>query len=701
MINLDSLFADFLFSTENISWSQLLDLVLVTAVYYLLLSFLRRSRARVLLRGTLFIVTLFFVVTVLLPLPTFDYLVQVILVVILIAIPIIFQPELRYLLEELGRSVGSFSLQQVKAEATLAPLVRAVQNLSEKRVGALIVLEGEDNLEDIRDTGVPLGGAVSSELLQTIFYDGTPLHDGAILIRGDRVIAAGCVLPVTNRQLYAGGRRLGTRHRAAVGLTETTDALAIVVSEETGQIATARTGELTSGLDRTALREEIHQFYSPPARERREQHSLSQLWERFHSWWRVSTEAPAGSAMSNVGLLALAVLMALATWMFVIQQTNPITDRRIDNVPLLVEGPADGIRLMNELPETVTIVAKTSDRLLSSLTPDSFQATLDMRSLAPGLHRLDVNVDTEVRPAQIVSIDPSPVDVQLAAIVSRTVPVQAIVLGEESMSPAVELAGPPRVDPAEVVVTGAESDVSRVARVQADILLSSASAPLQRVRAVMPVDDSGDPVGGLTVQPQQVQINVEIERRADARDVGVQVLTEGQMPSGYRLSGIMVSPAEVTLLGNEEQLAQLEGAVNTFPVDISGAIDDLSIQAALDLPPGVEAVSSSGEAIRSVVVRVEVEARMGNRVRQRPVEIQGEAAPSFDINPAMVDIFLNGPIPVLNDIDASPRLLQVVIDAVDLEELEPGDSVEITPKIIYPDGILVQLQPDNVVVTAR
>lgn len=701
MINLDSLFAGLLFSIQNITWSQLLDLVLVTAVYYILLSLLRRSRARVLLRGTLFIVALFFVITALLPLPTFDYLVQVILIVILIAIPIIFQPELRFLLEELGRSVGSFTLQQVKAEATLAPLARAVHNLSDNQIGALIVLEGEDDLEGIRETGVPMGSAVTSELLQTVFYDGTPLHDGAMLIRGDRVVAAGCVLPVSNRQLYAGSRRLGTRHRAAVGLTETADALVIVVSEETGQISTARFGQLTFGIDRTTLRDEIHQFYTPPERASRERLSLSRLWGRFRDWWRVSTESPAVSAMSNFGLLVLAVLMALATWMFVIEQTNPITDQRIDGVPLRVESPAPGIRLMNELPETVTIVAKTSDRLLASLTPSSFQATLDLSALDPGLHRLNVNVETEVRPVQIVSITPSPIDVQLSAIVSRTVPVQVVVTGEEVMSPAVELSGPPRVEPDEVVVTGAETDVSRVDRAQADILLSNASGPLQRVRPVVPVDDSGEPIEGLTVQPQQVQISVEIERRADARDVGVRVVTEGELPSGYRLSAVMVSPPEVTLLGDAEQLAQLDSAIPTFPVDISGAVDDLSIQAALDLPPGVQALDGSGQAIRSVVVLVDVEPRMGNRVRQRPVEIQGEAAPSFDINPAIVDVFLNGPIPILNDVDASPRLLQVVVDAADLDELAPGDSLEVTPEIISPEGIRVQLQPETVIITAR
>src|SRR5690606_9291150 len=149
----------------------------------------------------------------------------------------------------------------------------------------------------------------------------------------------------------------------------------------------------------------------------------------------------------------------------------------IDNVPLVVEGPANGLRLMNELPDTVTIVAKTSDRLLPSLTPSSFRAMVDLSGLEPGLHRLDVDVETEVRPVQIVSISPSPIDVQLTAIVSRTVPVQVAVLGEDTISPAVEIRGSPRVEPTEVVVTGAEADVSRVDHVQADILVADAVGP--------------------------------------------------------------------------------------------------------------------------------------------------------------------------------------------------------------------------------
>ncbi|HSM55268.1 MAG TPA: diadenylate cyclase, partial [Candidatus Sulfomarinibacteraceae bacterium] len=160
----ESIFSDFLFSLANITATQVLDIILVTMVFYLLLHLLRRSRATVLLRGALVLIALFFIVTVFLPLPTFDYILELALLATLIATPIIFQPELRHLLEELGRRVGTLRLRRMAAETTLKPLVRAIESLSERKIGALIVLEGNDALSDIMQTGVPMGSEVTSEL---------------------------------------------------------------------------------------------------------------------------------------------------------------------------------------------------------------------------------------------------------------------------------------------------------------------------------------------------------------------------------------------------------------------------------------------------------------------------------------------------------------------------------------------------------
>ena len=322
METLESLFSDVYFHVANITLIDLVDLGLVTIVFYLLLSFLRQSRSTVLLRGTLMIVILFFIVTVFLPLSTFDYLLQLALLAILIATPVIFQAELRYGLEQLGRRVGTFNLRQTVSESTIKPLARAVENLSSQRVGALIVLEGEENLDDILETGVPVGSDVTSELLQTIFYNGTPLHDGALVIRGSKLLAAGCVLPVSNRQLYAGERRLGTRHRAAVGVTETSDAMAVVVSEETGKVSVARFGRLETALEKTELRDRLYGFYNPPDRKEVEP-SLAHFLAELRQWWASHrAEPPSGGLFSYPVIAVLSVLLAFATWLFVGQTTQ-------------------------------------------------------------------------------------------------------------------------------------------------------------------------------------------------------------------------------------------------------------------------------------------------------------------------------------------------------------------------------------------
>jgi diadenylate cyclase len=182
----------------------------------------------------------------------------------MVAIPVIFQPELRRALERLGRSAPFLmgrSSRETAAQQVIHEVILAVETLARERTGALIVLEGDTGLEEHIESGERIDAGVSARLLTTIFYPGTPLHDGAVIIRGDRVISAACVLPLTNRDLADSS--LGTRHRAAVGITEQNDALAIVVSEETGIISVARSGRIARRLDTQRLRTILGAFHKP------------------------------------------------------------------------------------------------------------------------------------------------------------------------------------------------------------------------------------------------------------------------------------------------------------------------------------------------------------------------------------------------------------------------------------------------------
>ena len=248
---------------SRFTWQSALDILLVAFVFYALLRLFRGTAAVQLLRGILVLTLLVVLVINMVDLIAFKWLVNSSLSVILVSIPVIFQPELRRALERVGRSAPLFRrrFSLGATEPFINEIMRAVETLSERKHGALIVLEGITGLEEYVESGTRLDSTASSELLLTIFYPNTILHDGAVIARSNRLLAAGCVLPLTDRVLA--DSELGTRHRAALGITEQNDALAIVISEETGTISVARHGRIVRGLDHRRLRRLLQAFYEP------------------------------------------------------------------------------------------------------------------------------------------------------------------------------------------------------------------------------------------------------------------------------------------------------------------------------------------------------------------------------------------------------------------------------------------------------
>lgn len=236
----------------------LVDILVVSIIVYWLLWVAQGTRATQLLRGIVILVAVVFFLANTLQLTTFNWLLNKIWPALLVAIPIIFQPELRRALEQLGHT-GSWlrppfqtATPQDALNRMVDEIVRASVQLSRQRFGALMVIERETGLQDYADRGVPIDGDLTRQLLITIFFPNSPLHDAAVLIRDDRIVAASVVLPLTDNISATG--QLGTRHRAAIGITEESDALAVVVSEETGQMSVAHNGRLIRNLDQDRLR---------------------------------------------------------------------------------------------------------------------------------------------------------------------------------------------------------------------------------------------------------------------------------------------------------------------------------------------------------------------------------------------------------------------------------------------------------------
>ena len=230
---------------SGIGFTDILDILIVTFIIYKLIGFIRETRAEQLAKGLLLLV----IATLLskeLQLYTLHWILS----------------GLRRGLEYLGRSKFSNVLSEVdkeEAKYMVGQLVEAIDDMSASKTGALIVIERETSLSDIVETGTVIDAAVSAQMIGNIFYEGAPLHDGALIIRGDRLYAAGCVLPLTqNKNL---NKELGTRHRAGIGISENSDALVIIVSEETGIISIAQNGKLTRFLDVKKIEKTLYNIY--------------------------------------------------------------------------------------------------------------------------------------------------------------------------------------------------------------------------------------------------------------------------------------------------------------------------------------------------------------------------------------------------------------------------------------------------------
>lgn len=268
---------------SGIAVTDIIDIVIVTFLVYNVLRFVRSSRAEQLAKGLLIIVAAavisgychFYVI---------NWMLEKVLSVGIIALVVVFQPELRRALEFLGRgkfATRTFSMDVENISANVNIIVSAIDYFSQRKEGAIIVLERETALSDIAETGTILDSRLSEQTLENIFYKGSPLHDGAVILRSDRIYAAGCVLPLTSNHNLS--KDLGTRHRAGIGITEVSDSVALIVSEETGIISMAVDGKLNRFLDLKTVEKFLLNMYLNELDENQT------VWQKIIGSWKGMT----------------------------------------------------------------------------------------------------------------------------------------------------------------------------------------------------------------------------------------------------------------------------------------------------------------------------------------------------------------------------------------------------------------------------
>jgi diadenylate cyclase len=255
-----------LFLFQRLNWLGLLDIALVALAFFIVLIQFRGTQAATVLRGIAILLILVALMTSFTQLPAFSWLLRNMLPAFLVAIPVVFAPEIRRTLERVGRA-DFFRRAAPGPEVPpyLLAIVTAAKRLSERRHGALIVIERDVQLDDFVSTGIRLDADCTAELLLQLFFPNTPLHDGAAIVRAQRLLASGCVVPLSSAESTsaAAEHRMGLRHRAALGISEVSDAVAVVISEETGIISVAHNGRMIRRLDPGRLQNILSAFTRP------------------------------------------------------------------------------------------------------------------------------------------------------------------------------------------------------------------------------------------------------------------------------------------------------------------------------------------------------------------------------------------------------------------------------------------------------
>lgn len=227
-----------------------IEILILTAMMYFIFRLFKGTRGSAILSGLIMLFVILSVITSVSHLDVLNWLLSKLMLYITLAIVVIFQPEIRRVLARLGRQPWRYNGMSSQM-SLVEPIMQAVKILSKRKIGALIAIEREIGTRAIQDTGTKMHSTVSAELLATIFFPHTPLHDGGVIISGDRICAAGCLFPLSQKEEQS---KLGTRHRAAIGITEETDAIVVVVSEETGAVSIAYNGKIRRGLEMERLR---------------------------------------------------------------------------------------------------------------------------------------------------------------------------------------------------------------------------------------------------------------------------------------------------------------------------------------------------------------------------------------------------------------------------------------------------------------
>jgi YbbR domain-containing protein len=394
----------------------------------------------------------------------------------------------------------------------------------------------------------------------------------------------------------------------------------------------------------------------------------------------------------NFGTLLTAFILAVIVWVSAVIASDPNEEHVLDRpVPIEIIGQNPNLQIMGPVPSTVTVVLRAPSSVWTTLNndPQAVTAKIDLSSLGPGEHTVPVQVQVSPHLVLLVSQDPEQVSITLDSIVSQAFPVDLVVTGNPQVGYQAQT---PILNPAVVKVTGAESLVSQVKQARITMDITNASQTTTRDEIPVLLDKEDRVVNGLTLTPQTVTVTQPIVLLGGYRYVIVRAVTIGQVSTGYRVTNIFVTPIGVVVFSSDPELVNnLPGYVETQSVDLTGKEDDFETLVDLNLPVGITVVGDS-----KVLVQVSIATVESNLAISLPIEVIGlSPGLAASVNPAVVNVILSGPVPVLNTL--GPTDVRVVVD---LTGYDVG-TYQFTPQVnILPERVtLSSILPATVEVT--
>ncbi len=380
----------------------------------------------------------------------------------------------------------------------------------------------------------------------------------------------------------------------------------------------------------------------------------------------------------NVASMLLSLVLAALAWVVAVEEADPTVENPFPQaVPVTIANLADGMVVVGEFADQVEFTIRAPQSVWETLQIEDFTAELNLDGLDAGVYDVPISWALDREPTRVVSVEPDTVRLEVVPETARTIPVQVHVEDEPALGYIMQTVA---VTPSQVTVRGPSPYVALVVEAVAPVSVEDADATIEQDVRVQPYDEEGKPVSLVSMIPEQVSVRVPIELSVYYRSLGVKAVLTGTFASGYRITNISVNPPRVTVFGSPGVIAALPGFIETRPIDVEGAQDDVIVRPNLSVPHGVSVVMEE-----QPLVSVNIEPIQSSLTRAVTPTIQGlEPGLTATISPETVETILSGPLPLLESLtDADVRVM------VNLLDLEPGTH-QLEPQVVVPEGVVAQ-----------